>query len=368
VLPLLAAAVVAVVFQPARDRVQRWVDRWVYGDRVSPYEVLSAFSAEIGTTFETGEQLTQMARLLAHGTGARRAEVLLTVGGQQRSGAVWPPDAADAEPDLTIPVVHHGEQLGMLAITKDRSDAVTPQDHKLVVDLAAQAGIALRNVGLTAELLDRVDELRASRQRLVSAQDEERRRIERDLHDGAQQQLVALKIKLGLAQMQAEEESAPQTARMLGDLTAEAGEALSTLRDLAHGIYPPLLAAEGLVPALQAQARRASVPVEVVADAPTRFDPEVEIAAYYCCLEALQNITKYADASTVRIEVHHDGEQLALAVVDDGRGFEPGEARGGAGLRNMVDRVDALAGTITIESRPGAGTAVRARIPATLPS
>ena len=368
-LPLLAAAVVAVAFQPARDRIRSVADRLVYGDRVSPYEVLSSFSAQIGTTFETEEQLTQMARLLAEGTGAARADVLLVVGGEERPGATWPPaeadDAGPPVPDLRVPVTHHGETLGVLAVTKPRNDPLTPQDEKLTIDLAAQAGIALRNVGLTAELLARVDELRASRQRLVAAQDEERRRIERDLHDGAQQQLVALKIKLGLARMQAEEEGAAETAAQLADLTKEAGDALETLRDLAHGIYPPLLAAEGLVAALEAHARKTSLPVDVEAeDRGRRYPPEVEVATYYCCLEALQNIAKYAAPTEVVVALRCEDGALVFEVRDDGRGFDVAATGRGAGLRNMTDRVDALAGILTVESAVGRGTTVLGRIPA----
>ncbi|MDQ3106228.1 MAG: sensor histidine kinase, partial [Actinomycetota bacterium] len=366
VLSLLAAAVVALVFQPARDRLQRFADRVVYGDRVSPYEVLSEFSARIGTTYETGQQLEQMARLLAEGTGAVRADVLLVVGGEERPGATWPAGAPEGlTADLRIPVTHLGEDLGVLAVTKRRGDPLTPQDHKLTVDLAAQAGIALRNVGLTAELLTRVEELRASRQRLVTAQDEERRRIERDLHDGAQQQLVALKIRLGLARMQAEDEHAPDTAAQLADLSREAGEALDTLRDLAHGIYPPLLAAEGLVAALESHGRKTALPVDVVTmDRARRYPPEIEIASYYCCLEALQNVAKYADASSVVVELDEEDGHLVFEVRDDGRGFDVAEAGRGAGMRNMTDRVDALSGTITVESSPGRGTCVRGRLPA----
>ena len=365
-LPLLAAAVVAVAFQPARDGIRAFADRLVYGDRVNPYEVLSSFSAQIGTTYETEEQLTQMARLLAEGTGAVRADVLLLVGGEERTGATWPADApADLEPDLRVPVTHHGEDLGALVVTKARNDPTTAQDRKLAVDLAAQAGIALRNVRLTSELLARVEELRASRQRLVSAQDEERRRIERDLHDGAQQQLVALKIKLGLARMLAEDEGAAGTATQLDGLAREAGEALETLRDLAHGIYPPLLAAEGLVAALESHGRKTALDLDVVADdRARRYPPEVEVASYYCCLEALQNAAKYADASSVVITLRDEAEHLVFEVRDDGHGFDVAAAEQGAGMRNMRDRVDALSGTLEIESSPGRGTCVRGRVPA----
>jgi signal transduction histidine kinase len=174
---------------------------------------------------------------------------------------------------------------------------------------------------------------------------------------------VALKIKLGLARMTAEDEGAEQTAAQIADLVREAGEALETLRDLAHGIYPPLLAAEGVVAALEGHVRKRSLPVRVVAESSRRYPADVEVAAYYCCLEALQNVAKYADAQTVTVTLRERDEHLEFDVCDDGRGFDPSTTVRGAGLRNMLDRVDALAGTITFESTPGTGTTVRGRLP-----
>ena len=165
-------------------------------------------------------------------------------------------------------------------------------------DLAHQAGLVLSNVGLAAELQQRLDELRASRQRLVQAQDEERRRLERNLHDGAQQYLVAIKVKLGLAQMLAAR--SPEKAKVtIAQLKADADEALETLRDLARGIYPPLLADKGLVVALESQARKAIVPVSVEAQGVERYAQDVEATVYFCVLEALQNVQKYARATDV---------------------------------------------------------------------
>ncbi len=159
-------------------------------------------------------------------------------------------------------MVHQGDLLGALTVAKARGETLTPTDEKLVGDLAAQAGLVLRNVRLTAELLQRLEDLRASRQRLVAAQDSERRRLERDLHDGTQQQLVALKIKLGLARTMAEREHAGNTAEVVGQLAGDADDAIFTLRDLARGIYPPLLADQGLAAALRAQAPRGQRPAE----------------------------------------------------------------------------------------------------------
>ncbi|MDQ3707845.1 MAG: histidine kinase, partial [Actinomycetota bacterium] len=259
-LSVVATAVVAVAFGPVRERVQRVANRLVYGVRATPYEVLSSFSARLGETVGSDELLVRMARLLAGGTGAARARVWLRVGSQVRPAAAWPDDHDQPAPlgltdartlpalpgvDAVAPVVHHGQLLGALTVAKARGETLTPTDQALIGDLAAQAGLVLRNVRLTAELLQRVDELRASRQRLVAAQDTERRRLERDLHDGAQQQLVALKVKLALARTMAEREDATKAAQVLGALAGDADDAITTLRDLARGIYPPLLAAEG---------------------------------------------------------------------------------------------------------------------------
>src|SRR6202011_5534857 len=203
---------------------------------------------------------------------------------------------------------------------------------------AGQAGLVLKNVRLRAELLARLDDLRASRQRLVAAQDEERRRLERNLHDGAQQNLVALKVKLGLAEVFAEKDPARAKA-LVGELKSDADEALETLRDLARGIYPPLLADRGLVAALESQARKATLPVQVEARGVERYPQEVEAAVYFCCLEALQNVQKYARASVATARLRGGDGMLHFAVEDNGAGFDPATVTRGAGLTNMADRL-----------------------------
>jgi signal transduction histidine kinase len=236
------------------------------------------------------------------------------------------------------------------------NDPMGASKERLVRDLASQAGLVLRNVRL-------IEELRASRQRLVAAQDEERRRLERNIHDGAQQQLVALTVKLRLLEQLAERD--PQQARQMAEqIQADATSALDDLRDLARGIYPPLLADKGLSAALEAQARKSPVPVTVEAGELGRFPQEVEAAIYFSCLEALQNVTKYAEASRVTISfIRRDG-LLSFRVADDGVGFDPTSTSHGTGLQGIADRLDALGGTFQVESGIGVGTTVRGTVPA----
>ncbi|CAN5828969.1 hypothetical protein BH23ACT4_BH23ACT4_05180 [soil metagenome] len=374
VLQIVATALVAVLFQPVRRRLRRWADRVVYGQRATPYEVLSAFSRRAAQTPDESS-LVEIAQLVADGTGADPAVVWLRVGDRLHPAASFP-SADGLEPilfngtghppfpaDLAVPVVHEGELLGALTVSKPRGEQVTPQDADLVNRLGSGVAVALRNVGLTAELRARLEDLHDSRKRLVTAQDIARQKLERDLHDGAQQELVALKVKLALTRNQAEKLGAEKTAELLSGLIADADQAVETLRDLARGIYPPLLEAEGLPVALEAQARKASLPVTVHSAGVGRYEPEVETAVYFCVLEALTNATRYADAKSVHIRLAETKEVLAFSIEDDGTGFDSGSSAAGSGLAGMADRLDTVRGRLEIDSEPGRGTSVRGAIP-----
>jgi signal transduction histidine kinase len=376
-LTFAAAAIMAVTFQPLRGRARRLADRIVYGTRATPYEVLSEFSDRMAGTYSTEDVLPRLAQILGEGTGATQAEVWLRVGSELHRAAAWPSTAGNGQlerlaivgdelPDFPITaealaVRHQGEFLGALTVTKPPSEPLTPTETKLLSDLASQVGLVLRNVRLTSELQARLEELRASRQRLVAAQDEERRRLERNLHDGAQQQLVALGVQLGLAQKMASVD-APQVAGLLDRLRAQVTDALDDLRDLARGIYPPLLADQGLAAAIGAQARKSALPIEVKANDVGRYPQEVEAAVYFCTLEALNNVAKYAVASQARIAlIQRDGE-LTFEIVDDGRGFDPAVTGYGTGLQGMADRLDSIGGKLDVRSGPGEGTVVRGTV------
>jgi signal transduction histidine kinase len=367
-LTILATAIIALAFQPARVRARHLANRLVYGKRATPYEVLSRLAHGMGSQYSADDALPSLARVLAEGTGAAGAEVWLRVGGELRRAAVWPDERGthvgptvltDGDlplgMDRAVPVTHEGELLGALAISMPRGEGVTPATEKLLGDAASQTGLVLRNVRL-------IEELRASRQRLVTAQDEERRRLERNIHDGAQQQLVALAVKLRLVESLVLKDPA-KAAAMAGEAKAESQQALEDLRDLARGIYPPLLADKGLAAALEAQARKVPFPVIVEPNGLGRYPAEAEATAYFCVLEALQNATKYADATSATVRLRSEEGALRFEVEDDGRGFDPSTTPRGEGLQNIQDRIEALGGRVEIRSAVGSGTTVAGRIP-----
>ena len=206
----------------------------------------------------------------------------------------------------------------------------------------------------------RVDDLRDARQRIIAAADEERRRIERDLHDGAQQRLVALALTLGLAESQVEKDP-EKAARLISEAREEAQLAIKDLRDLAHGIHPALLSERGLRAALEALATRSPVPVELTGAPAAPIDPAVETAAYFVTAEALTNVAKYARASEASVCLSVDQNRLRVEVRDNGCGGA--DLATGTGLRGLRDRVDALDGRFELDSPPGVGTTVTVEIP-----
>jgi signal transduction histidine kinase len=340
---------------PIARRARRVADRVVYGGRATPYEVLTAFSGRIGDAYAQDDVLPRMARVLAEGVGAERATVWLKIGGDLRPVASWPDATPDQVDEDHVDVSYQGQDLGALSVSMPANDPMNPTKAKLMDDLAAQAGLVLRNVGL-------IEELRASRQRLVVAQDEERRKIERNIHDGAQQQLVALSVRLKLARTMLDRDPA-KTGEILDGLQTTAGDALQDLRDLARGIYPPLLADKGLVAALESQTRKAAVPVSVVTDGVERYPREAEAAVYFCVLEALNNVAKYADASQASVTLARADGALTFTVDDDGTGFDTRATGYGTGLQGMADRLETIGGTLEVKSRPGAGTSVVGTLP-----
>ena len=335
--------------------------------------MLAGFSGRLAGALTLDEVLPRTAEAAARGVGAAAGRVRVFLGDGRERAVWWPAEGAPGGCDAVVPVRHRGVPVGEVAVAKPPGELLTPTEEALLGALAAQAGPALENVRLAvqlearlAELAARAEELRASRERIVAAQDAARRRLERDVHDGAQQHLVALAITLGLARAAAGPDPGGRLAALLDELDGQAREALETLRDLARGIYPPLLADRGLVAALGAHLARTRPGAAVEAGpglAGARFAPRLEAGVYFCCLEALQNAAKHAPGAPVRVRLAREDGALAFAVEDGGPGFDPGRGPPGSGLVGMADRVAALGGALRVESAPGRGTTVAGRVP-----
>jgi hypothetical protein len=387
-LSILATAVVAVAFQPVRDRVQRFANRLVYGKRATPYEVLSQFSERVAGVYSSEAVLPRMASVLGEATGASRADVWIRLSDEIVPAASWPAIDRQSPSPLAItgqrlppapgvsrmvPVRHQGELLGALSINKRPGEALTPVEEKLLTDLAAQAGLVMRNVRLTVELQERLressaraTELRAARQRLVAAGHVASSQLERNIQAATEPRLLSIAGRLAGARQLVQRDAAG-AATVLNQLTAEANETLELLRDLARGIYPPLLVDRGAVAALQAYLQKARVPVQLDTDrefAVSRFDEQVEGAVYFCCVEALQNVAQHAGAAPTVVWLSAMDGRVEFSITDSGPGFEQQYHDPGPGLQAMTDRVRALGGSLDVRSAPGAGTTVKGWIPA----
>ncbi|TMD27956.1 MAG: sensor histidine kinase, partial [Chloroflexi bacterium] len=269
------------------------------------------------------------------------------------------------------PVSNSGQLFGLVVAERARKgESLATEVDVTLEEVARELGVALKKAHLDSSLQESLEQLRrqaaelqASRGRLVAAADAERRRIERNLHDGAQQHLVALAVKVRLLEQFAERD--PERARSLANqLQDDVRSAIEELRSLAHGIYPPLLSSAGLGVALRAACRRAALSASADADGVGRYAPEVEAAVYFCCLEALQNAGKYAgEQASARVRIWEDAGGLLFEVSDDGVGFEVGRRDEGAGLTNMRDRLGAVGGTLRLQSEPGHGTRVSGVVP-----
>ncbi|MFV0317204.1 MAG: sensor histidine kinase [Microthrixaceae bacterium] len=370
---IVATVVVALAFQPVRGRVVQWANRLVYGERATPYQVLQQFARQSAAGTDV-DALPRIPELLAAGCGADAATVWIRDADTFRTAALWPDDASDRtlaaaegfydpQSDISQPVFHDGELLGGISLSKPSSEPPTPGDEELVRSLASGLGLTLRNNRLTASLRLRLAELEASRERVLAAADDARRALESELDRGAQQTLVAIKVMLGPLRVTAERADAPKTGSLLGQLEEQTGTAISSIREFAAGVYPPLLEAEGLEVALSHRTATAAVPTELSAVGLDRYPREVEAAVYFTVLEALQNTSKYASAHHATVTLSNGGDELRFEVCDDGTGFDVSSAERGAGLSGMADRIDTVGGTIEIISTPGEGTRVAGRIP-----
>jgi signal transduction histidine kinase len=404
-LSMLATGVAALAFVPARARFVSSATRFVYGARQAPDEVLRTFGSRLTRAIPMDELLLQLAESLRKTMGLVSAEVYtgmgevleravsvpdagplsLVVTARERpvvtragvSGSawasVWLPALLEgrAQAQLRVaPISHGGELLGLVVVERASGDDLfSEDDDRVLTDLARQVGLAFHNSQLDTalqttldELRKQADALRESRARIVASGDAERRRVERNLHDGAQQHLVALAVNLRLARDVIADDPAA-AAEMLDELAGEVQETIQELRELAHGIYPPLLVDSGLVEALRAAANRNPLSVDVVAEGIGRYSSETEAAVYFCCLEALQNAAKHATEASVEVRLWEESGGLLFSVSDNGPGFDVEKAQRGHGYVNMADRLGAIGGTVRWESESGKGARVNGSIP-----
>lgn len=374
----LVTAAAMLLFQPLRAQLNAAAARRVYGPRLSGFELLVQF----GTTLEHAYDLPRLAPHLARSlqTGLNLKWARVELGGQDHPCS--PPVVSVAgtvtgEQATRFPLRYADQQFGMIEYGPKVEGRFTPEDHDLVESLARQAALAVHNADLAKalglqvrEVSRQASELEASRTRIVQAQDTERRRIERQLHDGIQQELVALVAKLALARNQLKRDG-EVAGGTLSEVQDDAYRVIDELRELAHGIHPPVLTDQGLIAAVTSRARRLPIPVTV--DCPdalrnARFGVDVEESAFFLISEALTNVLKHAQASNVTIHFGHFGGQLSVEVRDDGRGFHTGaDGAGpstGLGLTGMRDRAEVVGGSLAITSSPGHGTTITARLPA----
>jgi signal transduction histidine kinase len=409
VLPLLiGAGAAAVAFGPLRTRTTATARRALHGVRRTPEEVLQTFADRARRGVPLDELLLQLAESLRTtlavdaveiwaGTGGSLARVLsvphrgetttlnerdLTHLGRIGVAGdawlrMWLPRLLEGRGDVQVrlaPATASGAVLGLVLVERAaNAPHLSAPEERALGELVGQLGVVLHNRQLDSTLQSTLDdlrdtnaELRASRARLVAAADAERRRIERDIHDGAQQHLVALAVNLGLARDMVKDDPAA-AAELLDEVSADIRTTIAEVRDLAHGIYPPLLKESGIAAALSAAGARCPVPVSVEANAVPRLEQDVETAVYFCCLEALQNAVKHAPGVPVAIRLHCDGGLLTFEVSDEGPGFDPRAAGGGQGRQNMGDRIGAVGGRLSWTSAPGGGTTVSGAVPCTAP-
>jgi signal transduction histidine kinase len=402
----MAAAAAAAVAQLAlRGRFARIATSFTYGAREAPDEVVRTFGSRMTRAIPMDELLLQLVESLRKTLNLASAEIFtgngdvldlavsvpdrptrsLQVSREERTviaragvsgnawASVWLPAIVTGGPTgpmRVAPISHAGELLGIIVVNRvEGAVAFREEDDRVLSDLARQVGLALHNAQLDTalqttldELRQQADELRASRARVVASGDAERRRVERNLHDGAQQHLVALAVNLRLTKDVLGEDPVA-AAEMLDELGVAVQDTIKELRELAHGIYPPLLVDSGLEEALRAVANRSPLDVELVTNGIGRYGGDVEAAVYFCCLEALQNAGKHAPDSHVVVRVWEESGSLLFEVRDDGPGFDVRTAQRGHGYVNMMDRLGAIGGAVRWESEIGRGTTIRGSLP-----
>ena len=371
---VLVTLAAVVAFQPLWRRLDRRARRWVFGSTATGSEVLRRVGEMLEDAHDISHLGNNLVRTVVEGLELEWARMSVSVGQEgpiRTVAAVRVEEQGPVVPDLVVPLVHLGSTVGYLQCGPKRNGELTKADEALLTTVGHQAALAVSNVQLTAELESRLinlgrqaQELAASRNRIVQAQMEERRRIERNIHDGVQQEIIASIAKIRLARNQLTRDPALTEATLAG-LQEDTRRMLNNLRELSRGIHPPVLTHRGLVEALRTQAGQLPIDVQVEI-APkvrgVRFPDEVEETAFYVVSEGLTNVLKHAATPQARVRLDGADGQLTVEVIDGGRGFDP-ESPPGSGIVGLRDRLAAIGGDVHIDSRPGAGTILRAVLP-----
>lgn len=366
---VLMTTLIALALLPVRSWLQRRLHRALFGDRERQFDMLSELGARLEEAGEPRDLLMQLASAVRDGLDASWVQIrLATAEGTLDASPVGVAGDVAGESSLSADLVRGDETLGRIEVGPRHHGEYTEAERMLLRTVAGQAAASVANVRLTAQLAEQLAELTASRERLVAAQDDERRRLERDLHDGIQQNVVAQIAGLRLARNRLQR--GELTPAELTELQDQARETLTDLRELAQGIHPPVLSDNGLVAAVESGVSRYPIPLSVEADAAVRaerFPDDVETTAYYVVREALANTAKHANATHASVGLARSNGHLRISITDDGRGIgavSPASASGG-GLANIRDRVAALRGTVQVSPADpsGAGTTVLVDLP-----
>jgi signal transduction histidine kinase len=401
---IVFAGLIAFAFQPVRAWVGRWADRLVYGKRKPAYDVVAEVPALCQASEPGDAALGALARVVAEGLAAGTASVVLDLPDGTTDTYRWSADGAGPDPadEQRIPISYRGAQVGALCLPGSAERRLPPDRPALLGNLVRSAGVILHNASLSIRLRHslhgieaRSAEIRASRWRIVTTQDRERRDLERDLHDGAQPGLTAVRLTLGLASHLGQAGDLAGTRRALGQLQEQISDALARLRQTLRGLDPRITSLPALAEALEEQAAvlgahplfrvtawrgdtrqtdstaaSEGIPAsEGAASECVALDPVIGAAVYFCCTEALQNTVKHCPEAPVevRLDLDLDTGRLRFAVADQGPGFDMAAAPAGGGLQNMADRIGAVGGDLTVHTEPGEGTQVTGWVPAALP-
>jgi signal transduction histidine kinase len=376
---LIAVPVVALTLPP----VERWVtertNRIAYGQRASPWDAVQRLADEMGRQSDPDEMLESLAGALRQATGAERVEIRLRTADELVIAASAPDLAGTdlphtaAEPAVILPLRPGDRDVGSVAVFTAPGDGLDPNQRRLAEDLAAKASIVGRQVQLRWSLRQRLDvarlqrrELARSRARTVVVQDQERRRLERDIHDTCQQRAVTLAGKLGLISVEGRADPSAAVA-LIDEVEADVGRLRASIRRFSGVHRSAGLLADGLASAIRDNTDGVPVRVDVVDGVGRRYPPPVEEAIFFCCLEAVQNAVKHAGASAIEVRLTDDGGGIGFAVHDDGSGFETSRTVAGSGLDNMGRRLAEVGGRLAISSTP-AGAVVSGRVPAVHPA